>query len=246
MLVGAMGDAHGGRFLPEDLGRQLEDLDLLLLAGDITDRNSLEGFDHVLGLIREHTHAPIVSIFGNDEYSQDRERYRERFDITFLDDQAIDLEVRGITMRIVGTTGSLDRPTWWQRTNLPNIWKEYRDRVSTLDELLQRDGRDLLILLSHYAPTYLTLAGEREKAFPEMGSRSLEKVLLRRCPDLVLHAHAHAGTPTAKLSREQRSLDDFEERGEIPIWNVSLPLNGKVIRFYITKEDRAVVTVQQR
>ena len=107
----------------------------------------------------------------------------------------------------------------------------------------QADGCDLLILLSHYAPTYLTL-GEKERAFPEMGSRAMEEVLLERVPDLAIHAHAHSGTPWAAVSNKQRTLEDFGKKIAIPVWNVSLPLNKKIIRFEVTKDEDVDVRVQ--
>jgi len=179
VLIGAMGDAHGGRFLrPEGLKEQLEGLDLLLLAGDITDSNDLGAFDTVLSAIRKRSGVPIVAVFGNDEYEQDRPRYRERYDIAFLDDERTDLDIDGRKVRIVGTTGALDRPTWWQRNNMPGVHEKYLRRVGMVSSLLEREGCDVLILLSHYATTYLTLQGEKERAFSEMGSRAMEAVLL--------------------------------------------------------------------
>ena len=142
----------------------------------------------------------------------------------------MDLEVDGHVVRIVGTTGVLDRPTWWQRKNIPGIQEKYRKRVDTVASLLDRDGCDVLILLSHYATTYRTLRGETERAFPEMGSRAMEAVLLDKRPDLSIHAHAHGGSRFAVVSRKQRTLDDD---GGVLVWNVSLPLNKGIARFEI-------------
>ncbi len=245
MQFGAMGDAHGGRYLrQEGLKEQLEGLGLLLLAGDITDSNDVAAFGTVLDAIRERTDALVVATFGNEEYEQDRAAYRKTYDIMFLDDERIDLEIDGIRVRIVGTTGSLDRPTWWQRTHVADIWSRYSERNKKISSLLRRDGCDLLILLSHYAPTYLTLEGEKERAFPEMGSRAMEEVLLERVPDLAIHAHAHSGTPWAAVSNKQRTLEDFGKKIAIPVWNVSLPLNKKIIRFEVTKDEDVDVRVQ--
>ena len=242
VLLGAMGDAHGGRFLRlEGLKRELKDLDLLLLAGDITDSSDINAYGTVLRTIRKRSDAPIVAAFGNDEYEQDRPTFRERYDITFLDDERVDIEVDGHTVRIVGTTGVLDRPTWWQRNNVPGIHEAYRKRVDIVASLLERDGCDVLILLSHYATTYRTLRGETERAFPEMGSRAMEAVLLDKRPDLSIHAHAHGGSRFAVVSKKQRTLDGA--RGVL-VWNVSLPLNKGVTRFEITVGETNDVRVR--
>src|SRR3989304_2427271 len=66
----------------------------------------------------------------------------------------------GREVRLVGTTGSLDRPTWWQRTNLPGIARAYEERVGTIDRLLE--GRGFRVLLTHYPPAHATRGGGKE------------------------------------------------------------------------------------
>jgi len=230
MIIGAFGDVHRNDHLGllRQSQKELGTCDLLLLAGDITDDNSIEGFGEVLGALKEWSDADIVAVFGNEEYEPTHAVYRERYGITFLEEAAKDYEVDGIKLRIVGSTGALDRPTWWQRNNVPDIGRRYRERVSKLDALLQRNGADVLLLLTHYAPTYATLEGEKQSAFPEMGSLALEGVIMQKRPDLALHAHAHRGKRYTLLTKKQRSLEDFGVGGgEVPIYNVSLPANGR-------------------
>lgn len=243
MIIGAMGDAHGGKYFQEAMVERLSGVDLLLLAGDIADSNDIEGFDRVWRPIRSAFDGPIVAVFGNDEYEQDRAAYRSRFEAIFLDDEAAELEIDGAKVRIVGTTGPLDRPTWWQRTHVPNVWVKYKERVARLDALLERGDADLLVLLSHYAPTYLTLEGERPKAFPEMGSKAMERVLLGRRPDLVVHAHAHSGSRHDILKEKQATLDGPQVR-TVPIWNVSLPLDREITRLELSRNGEWDVQLQ--
>jgi Icc-related predicted phosphoesterase len=243
MILGAMGDAHGGKHFQEAMVERLRGVDLLLLAGDIADSNDITGFDRVWRSIRNAYGGKIIAVFGNDEYEQDRAEYRAKFDAVFLDDEVVDIEVAGTRVRIVGTTGPLDRPTWWQRTHIPKVWTKYGERVTQLDALLERGDADLLVLLSHYAPTYLTLEGERPKAFPEMGSKAMERVLLDRRPDLVVHAHAHSGSRHALLREKQTTLDGPLGRA-VPIWNVSLPLGGEISRLELIKDGGWNVRLQ--
>lgn len=243
MLVCAFGDVHGKQHL--DMVQRSHDrlaaCDLILLAGDITDANDLETYGQVLGTIRELTDAEILAVFGNEEYDSSHGEYRERFRITFLEEEARDLMLDGLKTRVVGTTGSLDRPTWWQRTNVPDIWTRYKDRLSKVTSLLDRGDADALVLLMHYAPTYATLEGERASSFPEMGSLALESLILDRRPDLVLHAHAHRGRKKAVLAKRQRSLEDFGDKGaEIVVYNVSIPAVGEPSFFEIMKESGGV------
>ena len=243
MIIGAVGDVHGRQGL-DPLKKAQQDLagtDLLLLAGDITDSNNIEGYAEVLGVMREMSDAEILAVFGNEEYDASHPEYRERFRIIFLDDEVKDLQFDDIKVRVVGSTGSLDRPTWWQRNNVPDIWKKYKDRVVKVSNLLDRGGADLLVLLTHYAPTYATLDGERQAAFPEMGSNLFENMIMEKRPDLVIHAHAHRGKRQATITKRQRSLENFSVTGaELEIHNVSLPARGGMTFFEVQRDDQSV------
>jgi len=147
--IAAVADIHGDEHL-DAFERDLEALggvDLFLLGGDITERNDIEAFARVARQVRSHVPAPTFAVFGNNEYGPDHERYRAATDIPFLDDEAVDLDLAGRPFRLIGSTGCLDRPTWWQRSNLPGIWREYEERARTLDRLLA--GPSFRILLTH-------------------------------------------------------------------------------------------------
>jgi len=223
--IAAVGDIHGDEHL-DAFARDLEVLggvDLFLLAGDITERNDLDAFARVTRVVRSAGSAPAFAVFGNNEYGPDHDRYRAATDVRILDDEAVDVEVGRQSVRLIGSTGCLDRPTWWQRTNLPGIWREYEERARTLDRLLA--GPSFRILLTHYPPTYATMGAEKEEWRPELGSRKLESMLIRHLPDLVVHGHVHKGIPYAELRREQRSLEDFgQRRTSVPVYNVAYPV----------------------
>ena len=130
MRIAAVGDIHGHEHLEAfraDLER-LGDVDLMLLAGDPTERNDLEAFGEVLEAIRRRVDAPLWAVFGNNEYAHDRPtyvaRYADRFGVRFLQDEAARFEAAGKAVRVVGSLGSLDRPTFWQRKNLPYLEAE--------------------------------------------------------------------------------------------------------------------------
>src|SRR5207249_9293591 len=81
MRLAAVGDIHGHENLAAvaaDLDR-LGPVDLVLLAGDTTDRNDLEAYGAVLQTIRSRISAPIAAVFGNNEYANDHPMYVARF-----------------------------------------------------------------------------------------------------------------------------------------------------------------------
>jgi Icc-related predicted phosphoesterase len=203
----------------------LEGVDLLLLAGDITDRDNIRTFKDSIELMLERVDAPVLSVFGNEEYMQSHDRYREILPGTFLEEETATVEIEGLQIRVVGTQGSLDRPTWWQRNNIPGIWRSYGERVERVSELLEPRDEDMLIFLSHYPPTTSTMEGEDPGRYEEMSSRAMEGILELRRPDLVIHGHVHRGRREGRIGGGQTSLEDFgSRRREIPIFNVALPL----------------------
>ena len=238
MRIAAVGDIHGHENL-EPFRRDLEDVrdvDLFLLAGDTTERNDVDAFGEVLGALRARVRAPIWAVFGNNEYDHDRPtyvaRYADRFGIRFLRDEDAVFSAGGTEVRIIGSLGSLDRPTYWQRKNMPHLEGEYRRRVETLDRLLT--GDDARILLTHYPPTYATMGGEKEAWRPELGCKALEPVLLRRRPTLVIHGHIHKGVPSAELRPPLRTLDAYADAAEaVPIQNVAYPVRRSISIFQV-------------
>ena len=233
MRIAAVGDIHGHENLAafrrdlEALGR----VDLMLLAGDTTERNDMEAFGEALEAVRAHVDAPLWAVFGNNEYEHDRPtyiaRYAERFGVRFLQDESARFEAGGKAVRIIGSMGSLDRPTFWQRKNLPHLEREYRDRIETLDRLLV--GDDTRILLTHYPPTYVTMGGEKEPWRPELGCKAMEAMLLRRHPTLVVHGHIHKGLPYADLRPPGGTLDAFAgDREPVPVHNVAYPVRRAI------------------
>ena len=235
MRIAAVGDVHGREHLDAfraDL-ETLGSVDLFLLAGDTTDRNDGDAFDAVLEALRASVTAPVLAVFGNNEWSQDHPAYAERAErrgVRILRDEAVPVEAPGARLTIVGSLGSLDRPTWWQRRNLPHLAREYAARVEVLDGLLAGDGPR--VLLTHYPPTYATMGGEKEEWRPELGCRALEPVLLRRRPALVIHGHIHKGIPFAELRGTRTTLESFDAGpAAVPVHNVAYPVRRSVSVF---------------
>jgi hypothetical protein len=125
--------------------------------------------------------CPIVACFGNNEFAQLREEIKRKYpDIRFLDDQSIILKIGNTSVGIVGSIGSLDVPSTWQRRNVPNIEKTFKERVSFVDTHLKNLIVNFKILLIHYSPTYKTLEGENPRFYGNLGSQLYENVLIER------------------------------------------------------------------
>jgi len=219
LLIAGTGDIHHPKFthlLESSLNSMSVSPDAFLIAGDVLKPNDPSDYSQVMEIIDRYVECPLVAAFGNTEFSEDRDYIREQNpSIVFLDDESCNMKLGGIDTLIVGSTGSLERPTSWQKRNIPHINDIYKARVETVSSLLKAPGQ-VKILLLHYAPTYLTLEGERKNSYPWMGTRRYEAVVTERRPDAVIHAHAHNGSGYAEIDG-------------IPIYNVSLPLNEEVV-----------------
>jgi len=233
MLIACVSDVHSPQYFDEFV-RAMDNLrikpDLFLMAGDMIDRGRTEEFEKIHNVLFGKIYCPIVACFGNNEYAQLREEMKEKYpDIKFLDDESLVLEIQGIRVGIVGSTGSLDRPTTWQKRNVPDIEKIYEERVKLVDKLLAELEGDFKILLIHYSPTYKTLEGEDPRFYPNLGSQKYEKVLVERKPDLVIHGHSHNGIKKAWIDT-------------VPIFNVAFPANKEIVVIDTEKDLKPGIT----
>ena len=215
-LLAAVSDIHAPKNLAlfeEALSRLVSSHgkpDVMLLVGDLVNKNHHAQMSSLLDVL-SGLECPVLACFGNEEYEDSKDEYLAYGRIRWLDDEATILELGELKVGLVGSRGSLDRPTWWQRTHVPGIKALYRRRVKLIDGLLAKLRADVIVVMTHYAPTYRTLVGERERLWPEMACRAFEEVIERRAPHLWLHGHAHKATVLeARL-------------GDTLIVNVSLP-----------------------
>lgn len=230
MLIAAVSDIHSPKFFDlfvKSLDQQIDNKkpDMFFLAGDIVDRGLVSEYRKIYNSLFGKIKCPIISCFGNSEYGPENTQLmkKENPEIIFLDDESVILNIGDKKVGIVGTKGSLDRPTFWQAKNIPGIMEHYRNRVQDVSDLLESIDADFKALLMHYTPTYKILEGENPIQFPEMGSKSFEKVLIEKKPDVVLCGHAHRG-------RKQVWVDS------VPVFNVGLALNNG-ITFIDTDKD---------
>lgn len=210
MKLQAVADVHCPRFLEEfNLGlKQLQSPDIFLMAGDMIHRGRAEEFSTILDAVESclGDGFPIVACFGNEEYSEARkELIRIAGDrVMFLDEKSVVLEIDDISLGIVGTQGSLDKATSWQKRNIPSIKKIFERRARRAASLLKglQKKADRTILLMHYSPCLETCVGDESKSFAWLGSRKFFSVIEKHQPDLVIHGHVHnSRTHEAVLGR---------------------------------------------
>lgn len=232
MIIASTSDIHSPKnfeFFVKCVENLRVDLkpDIFLIAGDVVDRGNVAEYTKVYNTLFGKIQCPIVACFGNSEYGpeQTNQIKKNNPDIKFLEDESIVLEINNKKIGIVGTKGSLDRPTLWQSKNIPGIAEQYKKRIQFVNGLLSGLNVDFKILLIHYAPTYKILEGENPWSYSEMGSNEFEKVILEQKPDLVICGHSHRG-------KKQVWIDT------IPVFNVGLMLNEGIVVIDTEKDLR--------
>jgi Icc-related predicted phosphoesterase len=224
LKIQAVADVHSPRYLTEFI-ESLENLrapDLFLFAGDMVSRGKADEYNTLLDMIetRYGKDFPIIGCFGNEEYNEVRKEIiglaGQRME--FLDEKSTIIESAGLQIGIVGTQGSLDKATSWQKRNIPSIKGVFERRAKRAASLLKKlDSKtDRRILLMHYSPCLETCEGEDLKAFSWLGSRKFYQVILDQCPDLVIHGHVH------------NSVNHKAMIGATLIHNVALPAVGAI------------------
>ncbi len=219
-----MSDVHSPRYY-DDFIRGLERVntpDLFLMAGDMINRGKIDEFPKLVDLIHQilGDGFPIIACFGNEEYAESRKELlsSDGHRVIFLDEKLVTQEIQGIKVGIIGTQGSLDRPTNWQKRMIPNIRRLYVQRAERAAFLLNKlmNKVDFRILLMHYSPCLETCEGEDSRTFGWLGSRKFYTVIMEHQPDLVIHGHVHG------------SVRYRAQLGKTLVYNVSIPAVGTI------------------
>jgi uncharacterized protein len=245
MWIAAGGDLHFApatkvAALEAELRAAASAADLVLLAGDLTASGRPEEATALAEACLDMG-APVVCVLGNHD---------RRFDggvavasalraagAHLLDPGSAVIEVAGTGVGIAGVTGApggfTGRPDFGRRGNSARrAQRDALEQAHALDSCLAAVQHcSLRIALLHYAPTPDTLAGEAPHLWPALGSDQLATPIHKHRPDLVIHAHAHAGAPRGRV-------------GDVPVLNVSAQVIGRPVAL-IDLPDRAALSWTQ-
>jgi Icc-related predicted phosphoesterase len=225
--IAAAGDIHASdteRERVQTAFSSLErDIDLVLLAGDLTTRGDPEEAG-VLAEVCSRLPVPVVAVLGNHDWHLNRthELVAVLTDagVRVLERSSMRFDVRGVEVGVVGLKGFVGGfPDYvlpdFGEPLLREVYAETTEDVNALDRGLREiSGCDLRIVLLHYAPTTTTLEGEPRGIWPFLGSDRLAAPIADHRPDVVLHGHAHAGT-----------FEGFI--GRVPVYNVATHVTGR-------------------
>jgi Icc-related predicted phosphoesterase len=204
-------------------GALKDEVDLLLLAGDLTTHGQPEQARVLADACRD-LDVPIYGVWGNHDWHCDQvDEIRpilEDAGITMLERDTATVCIDDVEIGVAGLKGFVGG---FPGSHLPDfgepllrsVYAETTKDVEALDEGLKAIAHcPFRIVLMHYAPTTSTLEGEPETIWTMLGNDRVAAPIAQHEPDLVLHGHAHAGTFAGAI-------------GDVPVYNVSVPVLGK-------------------
>jgi Icc-related predicted phosphoesterase len=225
--IAAAGDIHSTESRRPQIERAFrrldEDVDLVLLAGDLTTYGEPEQAAVLADAVRD-VEVPIVAVLGNHDWHANRQGEVARLlvdaGVTLLERSWTVVDVRTIPVGIVGTKGFVGG---FPDSQLPDfgepllrqVYAETTAEVRALEEGLAAIARcPVRIVLLHYSPTTTTLEGEPRTIWAFLGTDRMAPPIELHRPDLVVHGHGHAGSFAGSI-------------GDVPVFNVAVPVIGR-------------------
>ncbi len=220
MRIAATADLH---FSPqsydrirEQMNRVRDEADLLILAGDLTNYGRPQEMESLLNaLVR--IRVPVVAVLGNHDYESDQQEELMRMmtaeGVKVLDGTGYERDGVGFagTKGFIGGFGRGVLTAFGER-EIKTFVQAAIDEALKLERALSQLRVEKRIVVLHYSPIASTVKGEAPEIFPYLGTSRLAEVVDRHGADLVVHGHAHHGTP------------DGMTVGGIPVHNVALGL----------------------
>ena len=237
--VAAAGDIHCSEANRDELARAFQgvegEVDLILLAGDLTTYGELEQAE-LLAEICRPLRVPICAVLGNHDWHcnqvEEIVTALSGAGVRVLERSWATEDVDGASVGIVGLKGFVGG---FPDASLPDfgepllrqVYAETSADVDALGSGLEAvAGADYRIVLLHYSPTMTTLEGEPRGIWPFLGTDRLAPPIADHRPVVVLHGHTHAGT-----------FEGFV--GDVPVFNVAVPVLGR--DFFVFDLDGATV-----
>jgi Icc-related predicted phosphoesterase len=176
--------------------------DILLLAGDLTGDGGLDSAAEVCAVVGG-LGLPVVAVLGNHDYDRGHETALARMltdaGVTVLEGTSTVVDTAGGQVGIAGVKGfgggfaGCTVAAHGER-EMKAFARHAAATAQSLSDALARLDADLRVVLTHYAPTRDTLAGEPPELFPFLGSHLLGAAIDAGRVALALHGHAHYGT----------------------------------------------------
>lgn len=229
ITVAGLADLHA----TEETARQWRDIfaeisetaDVLALAGDLTDFGR-PGEAEALAAELQACRIPVVAVLGNHDHEAGEPgevmRILRQARVQFLGDQVCEIKgvgfagvkgfIGGFGTRMLGAFGE---------SAVKALVAETVSETMLLENALRKLPSKRSVVVLHYAPIEATVEGEPKEIYPFLGSSRLAETIDRFPVTVVLHGHAHHGTPRGKTP------------GGVPVFNCARQIEKEGGRPYV-------------
>lgn len=242
--IAATADLHirmrdGLEYLREAFRDLHEDADMLVIAGDLTEMGLVAEMEMLAGVLADVSVPTFVTFGNHDRRGMRRSALKKvlrNVGTTVLEGSgAIATLPDGARIGIAGVTGTgggfngnseeFGRGARFARAIMVKSRRESARLRKTMKELVAQDP-DVLIVLSHFAPTASTLGNEPPLKYWMLGNSLLGQTIDEFDADLVIHGHAHHGNETGTTDSGIRVL------------NVALPIVAGIRLLEVDRHGR--------
>jgi len=201
--IAATGDLHYYTGAPEvwrPIFREIEhQADVLVVAGDLTNVGLPEEANLLVDELDGFS-LPVIVVLGNHDHEAGEvdiiTAILRDAGIHVLDGTSVEMgEVSFVGTK--GFCGGFDRHGVqpFGEDMLKDFIQTTIDEANMLEHAAARLRGQRKVALLHYAPIRTTLKGESEELYPFLGTSRLEEALDRHGVKVIIHGHAHYGTP---------------------------------------------------
>jgi uncharacterized protein len=208
MRIAAVADLH---FSPQvhdrvrdNLNRVRDEADVLVLGGDLTNFGRPEEMESLLNVV-VRLRIPTISVLGNHDYESGQAaelmKMMTESGIKVLDGSAYERDGVGFA-GTKGFPGGFGRGalTAFGEPEVKAFVQAAIDEALKLERAISQLRTKKRVVVLHYSPIAETVKGEPQEIYPYLGSSRLAEVVDRHGADLVVHGHAHAGSPEGKTT----------------------------------------------
>jgi Icc-related predicted phosphoesterase len=220
MRVAAVADLHYSPQTYDKIREQMthvrDDADVFVIAGDLTNYGRREEMDSLLTML-SRLRIPIVAVLGNHDYESGQQEELAKMmtseGIKVLDGSGYERDGVGFA-GTKGFLGGFGRGvlTAFGEPEVKNFVQFSIDEALKLERAMSQLRTERRVVVLHYAPIPDTVKGEPLEIYPYLGNSRLAEVVDRHGANLVLHGHAHHGSPDGKTT------------AGIPVHNVALSI----------------------
>jgi Icc-related predicted phosphoesterase len=220
MRIAAVADLH---YSPQNYDRIREQMlrvrdeaDVLVIAGDLTNYGSVAEMDSLLTML-VRLRIPIVAVLGNHDFESGVQNELIKLmtaeGIKLLDGSGYERDGVGFA-GTKGFLGGFGRGilTAFGEPEVKSFVQSSIDEAMKLERAMAQLRTERRVVVLHYAPIGETVKGEPLEIYPYLGNSRLAEVVDRHGANLVLHGHAHHGSPDGKTT------------AGIPVHNVALSI----------------------